>query len=128
MLPNWLKFIINLSLIVTFLILFKKYTGSEIQDYLFIPWFWKWLIIIYIIYCLYGLFYCLISLYICSTEKKISLPKYTPKFLIEKFDSVYETSKSQDKNVFAKIYFTCTITDIILLILAMIGLFIVISI
>lgn len=73
-LPNWLKYVFYYSVIVTFLFLFKFYTGHDVEEYIFNSLIWKYLIFFFVVYCLFGIFDNLASLYISSSNTKIIYP------------------------------------------------------
>lgn len=122
--PNWLKYIFYYSVIVTFLFLFKFYTGHDVDEYIFNPLIWKYLILFFVVYCLFVIFDNLASLYICFSKTKISYPNYTPKFIVKWYNTSYKISRSGQKDFFIKLYLRNIFTDILLLIIAIIGLLI----
>lgn len=124
-LPNWLKYVFYYSVIVTFLFLFKFYTGHDVEEYIFNSLIWKYLIFFFVVYCLFGIFDNLASLYISSSNTKIIYPKYTPNFIKNRYNTSYKISRSEHKDFFNKLYLRTIFICILALIIAIIGLLVI---
>ena len=124
-LPNLLKYVFYYSVIVTFLFLFKFYTGHDVEEYIFNSLIWKYLIFFFVVYCLFGIFDNLASLYISSSNTKIIYPKYTPNFIKNRYNTSYKISRSEHKDFFNKLYLRTIFICILALIIAIIGLLVI---